>query len=442
MEQLRRHSWTMLLIISVVLVATLAPSPARAFDGRSGDVVAIGANEVINDNVFVTARDFTLDGVVNGDLVVVGGTVTINGTVTGNLMAAGQSVTMNGKVGTDALLAGYALTVGGTVTKNIIAAGFSLEQKDEASVGGDLVFAGYQAILAGNIGQDGVVSGSALNLRNTVGRNMTVGVGGSSTSRSLPPGFPYYSNMPTVPTIPNGLTLEASSHIGGNLMYSADVPVSIPAGMVAGQTTFTRNSTSARPAPNPGARAGAWLVGQLRNLITLLLVGALMMWLVPGWTREIAGIVERKTWPSLGWGVVGVVTFAVVMLTLLLVTVLLFIIFLVVSLGGLAWPIAGLGSLGMAATNFGFTMVWNFASRIVISLLLGQLVLRLFKSPAAEHRWWPMLLGVAIFVIISAIPVLGWLAGLAAALLGLGAVGLWGYGLWKNRKAASVSTAV
>lgn len=188
MNQLRRHFWKILVIISVLLlVATLTASPARAFDGRSGDVVVIDANEVINDNVFVSARDFTLDGVVNGDLVVVGGTVTINGTVTGNLFAAGQSVTMNGMVGYDAFLAGYALTVSGTVTKNIIGAGFSLEQKNEASVGGDLIFAGYQAILAGNIGQDVVVNGSAVDLNITVGRNMTVNVGGSTSGAACLP---------------------------------------------------------------------------------------------------------------------------------------------------------------------------------------------------------------------------------------------------------------
>jgi hypothetical protein len=41
---------------------------------------------------------------------------------------------------------------------------------------------------------------------------------------------------------------------------------------------------------------------------------------------------------------------------------------------------------------------------------------------------------VLIFVIITAIPVLGWLAALAAVLLGLGAVWLWGRNWWMARR--------
>jgi len=441
MDQLRRHSWKILVIISVLLlVATLTASPARAFDGRSGDVVVIDTNEVVNDNVFVAASDFTLNGVVNGDLVVTGGTITINGTVKGNLVALGQSVTLNGKVGQDAFLAGYALTVGGQVTDNILAAGFSLEQKNGASVGSDLVYAGYQALLAGKIGQDVVVDGAAVNLQSTIGRNVDASVGGSSGGQ-LPLGFPYSSNLPAVPAVPAGLKLGESSHIGGNLKYTTDLQVNIPAGMVTGQTTFTPLNPPARPVPSATAQTGTWLADQLRNLIVLLLVGVFMMWLAPGWTRKIAWTIESRPLPSLGWGLVGVFVFTLMMLVLLFVTALLFIVFLVFSLGALAWPSAGLGFLAMGAAGFGFTMAWSFASRIIISLLMGQLIFRLFKSPAEENRWWPMLLGVIIFVIISAIPMLGWLADLAAALLGLGAIGLWGYGLWKNRKVAPVSVA-
>jgi chromate transport protein ChrA len=110
-----------------------------------------------------------------------------------------------------------------------------------------------------------------------------------------------------------------------------------------------------------------------------------------------------------------------------------------VTLGALAGRFAVLGGLAVGATGFGFSLVWTYVTRIAISLLLGQLIFRLFKSPAAEHRWWPMLLGVLIFVIITAVPVLGWLATLATVLLGLGAVWLWGYEQLRSRKAAPVA---
>jgi hypothetical protein len=50
-----------------------------------------------------------------------------------------------------------------------------------------------------------------------------------------------------------------------------------------------------------------------------------------------------------------------------------------------------------------------------------------------------MLLGVLIFVIIAAVPVLGWLARLATVLLGLGAIWLWASGWFAARRVTSVA---
>ena len=131
--------------------------------------------------------------------------------------------------------------------------------------------------------------------------------------------------------------------------------------------------------------------------------------------------------------------FVLAMLVLAIATVLLAIVFGVVTLGELAGRFVTLGGIVMGTVGFGFSITWSYVTKIVISLLLGQLIFRLFKSPLAEHRWWPMLLGVLIFVIITAIPVLGWLAGLAAVLLGLGAVWLWGRDWLMARRTAPVA---
>src|SRR5215207_693378 len=72
--------------------------PASAFDGRSGENIVIASDEVIDDDLYVTARTFVLDGTVNGDLIAAGQTITINGTVEGDLMAAGQTIVVNGSV--------------------------------------------------------------------------------------------------------------------------------------------------------------------------------------------------------------------------------------------------------------------------------------------------------------------------------------------------------
>ncbi len=63
----------------ITLLALTFATPAYAFDGRSGENVVIKANEVIEDDLYVTANNFVLNGTVKGDLIVFGATITING---------------------------------------------------------------------------------------------------------------------------------------------------------------------------------------------------------------------------------------------------------------------------------------------------------------------------------------------------------------------------
>src|SRR4030065_362907 len=155
MIKLSRRGRMMLVIIGLAFFVLLITAfTARAFEGRGGGVVIIEADEVIDDDLYVAANKFTLNGTVEGDLVVAGSTIEINGTVEGDLIAAGQSIVVNGTVEDDARMAGYGLTVGGKVTDDLIVAGFSLEHKSGANLGWHLIFAGYQALLAGDVAEN------------------------------------------------------------------------------------------------------------------------------------------------------------------------------------------------------------------------------------------------------------------------------------------------
>src|SRR5689334_24413321 len=100
-------------IFTLLAILTLAvATPVMAFEGRSGDDIVIKADEVINDDLYVTAQNFTLDGTVNGDVFVMGETITINGTVDGDLFAGGQTIVINGTVTGDVRIGGAALQLG------------------------------------------------------------------------------------------------------------------------------------------------------------------------------------------------------------------------------------------------------------------------------------------------------------------------------------------
>jgi hypothetical protein len=365
--------------------------------------------------------------------------VTINGTVEGDLIAAGQSVIVNGSVDDDARIAGFALTVQGDVGDDVIGAGFSLEGQEGSSIAGDVMYAGYQALLAGDIGGDLDAAGGAMRIAGAIKGDANVDVGGTDVGEEVPPFYTFVPNLPAVPSVPGGLTLDTGAKIEGDLSYTANAEAVLPGDAVAGDVDFNRyvpteTGVERRPTPSVAATAGRWFLRQFRRLVTLLLIGALMMWVVPDWTQKLAKTVETRTLPSLGWGVVAVAAFGVLMVLLIITTVVLTVFFGVVTLGGLAGRFATLGGIVTTATGFSFGLLWRYVTSIVIAVLLGQLIFRAFKSAAEQNRWWPMVLGVVILVIITAVPVLGWLARLGIVLFGLGAIWIWGRELLTSRR--------
>jgi len=439
MSRNRRARWLPAFAGLILLLALFAVPTAQAFEGRGGDSVTIRSDEVIEDDLYVAAGEFTLDGTIKGDLIAVGGTVRINGTVEGDLIAAGQSVLINGSVGDDARIAGFALAVQGDVDDDVVAAGYSLEVGAESSIGGDVIYGGYQALLGGDVSGDVTASGGAVELAGTIGGNATIDVGGIDPGEQVPPFTSFVPNLPAVPTVRAGLSVGEQAGIKGDLNYTANAAAAVPTGAVAGGVEFSRyvpaeTEAEGRPTPSPAVRTGRWFLRQFRHLVSLLLIGVLMMWVVPDWTRKLARNVETQPLPSLGWGVVAIAVFAVLMALLLIATVLLTVVFGVVTLGGLAGRFAVLGGIVTSATGFSFSLLWRYVTAIVIAVLIGQLIFRALKSPAEQSRWWPMVLGVVLFAIVTAVPVLGWLARLGAILLGLGAIWIWGRALLASRE--------
>ncbi len=125
MSKTHRVFSVLILLALLILTAT----PAYAFDGRSGDKVVIPAGDVVNDDLYIGANEFVLDGTVNGDVVVGGKMITINGTINGNLMAVGQTIVINGTVTGASRIAGSVLFIGekANIGKDVVGVGYSLE---------------------------------------------------------------------------------------------------------------------------------------------------------------------------------------------------------------------------------------------------------------------------------------------------------------------------
>src|SRR5262245_21245202 len=99
-------------LLVLILSAIIFVPAAYAADFRGGDRIVIGADQVIDDDLYLAAEEIIIDGIVHGDVYAIGRNITINGTVDYDVNAAAQALTINGKVGSDARVAGQAILLG------------------------------------------------------------------------------------------------------------------------------------------------------------------------------------------------------------------------------------------------------------------------------------------------------------------------------------------
>jgi cytoskeletal protein CcmA (bactofilin family) len=422
--------------LAVLLALTLI-APAYAFDGRGGDKVVIQKGEVVDDDLYVSAQEFVLDGTVNGDLIVFAQLVTINGKVDGDLMTAAQTVAVNGEVTGSVRMAGSVLLVGekARIGRDIVSAGYSLESKPGSSIGQDLVYGGGQSLLAGDVARNVHVGTGGFELRGHVGGNVNADVGEPDQGRAGPPPAMFMPQSPIAPpNVKPGLTVDPSAQIDGDLRYTQSRDIAIPASVVAGKVTRTTPSRETRSVREETAAAKItnWGLNFVRTSISLLLMGLLLLWLFPTFIRGLSAELQTKPLASLGWGAVAWAAFFFMLLMIITATIIAAILFGVLTLSQLTGTAIGLGLLALLGLIIGFVFATTFIAKIVFGTALGRWILQRLSSPLAEHRYLPMVIGVLITVGVIALlsfplvpGILGWLLNFAIVLLGLGALLLW-----------------
>ncbi|WP_228054950.1 bactofilin family protein [Gloeocapsopsis crepidinum] len=419
-----RHKWRTAItgFLCTLLLLLFLVTPVWSLASRSKDQVIIGANEVIANDLYVAGRTITINGTVNGDLVAAGRLITINGTVQGDLLAAGQAVVINGAVNDDLRVVSQVtqLSSNARIGDDVVAAGWSFESVAGSTVASDLAFTGWQALLAGSVGRNVIGSMAALELRSSIGSNVNVTMGAEGDA---PEAYPPFFPQPPVPTpqLRAGLTVADSVQIGSNLTYrSPDVANISQQAQIAGGVIREALPEAETVAPNPVAI----IVQQLQYLLALVLVGWLLLKFVPSWIQRLAAIASSKPLPSVGWGIVslllvGIIAFAIAVVTFVLTALS------AVTLPILIIPIMGLGTLANLALFVSFFLFATFVPQIIVSLLSGYWLMQKLQPNTSSRRFVSLIVGLFVFVILTAIPLIGGLLHLATIFLGLGALWIW-----------------
>ncbi|MBC8507379.1 MAG: polymer-forming cytoskeletal protein [Anaerolineales bacterium] len=396
------------------------------------DNADLPAGEVIDDDLFIAGDNIVIDGTVNGDLFAFGQNIEFNGVVNGSLITGGQFIEINGEVAGSVYVGGNAATVGSSASigRNFYFGGFSLDVADGAQINRDLAFGGYQAFLNGAIGRDIYAGAGALEIGGAVGGDVNADVGDPDESMQT---MPFFSFMPagSPAVVSPGLRISDSAKIGGSVKYtsnkdqSADIETTPGGGIVHSTPVPDADIQYDQPTQvAPTVNVGRWLLQRAREFVTLLALGALVLWLIPDLLNKVINKATSEPLPSTGWGLVTVIGGYVGAAVLGGLVLALAIFFGVITLGGLGRTITGVGfsSIGLAMAVF--VLLVTYGSKLVIAFWIGKFSLKKTFPQFAESKVWPLVLGVVIYVLLRAIPVLGWIIGVVVTLIGLGAMWL------------------
>jgi cytoskeletal protein CcmA (bactofilin family) len=381
-----------------------------------GDGVPVGTT--IDGDAFLTGDGIVIDGIVLGDVLAIGRTVTVNGIIDGSLVAIAEKVILSGQVEGSTYIGALTFEVAdpATVSRSVYFAGASLFTDPNSRIGRDLSFTTLGSNVTGSVAGD-VHATTGLELINrsvilledalsAVGINVDlsgirIGDGPEASSGAIP--MITFSGL----KIPNGSTQPQPGR------YAA--PFSGPAGQ-------SRVQEQVEPKKDKQEEnVGAWSLERLRQLVQFLIVGGLVFWLMPGRFDNWINRLRTRPGRSTVYGFVGIISGSIGFVLLQALVLAIAIGLAILTLRGLA--VTSL-LLGMSSTWLLFSIfliVVLFISKVIVSYAGGVLILDRLFPRANQHRLWPLLLGLVIYILLRSIPFLGWAIGFLVTIIGLGA---------------------
>ncbi|HEX7269006.1 MAG TPA: hypothetical protein VF256_16500, partial [Streptosporangiaceae bacterium] len=162
-------------------------------------------------------------------------------------------------------------------------------------------------------------------------------------------------------------------------------------------------------------------VDALRRYVSILVIGVLLLWLLPGVLRGAADAARGRLLVSFGVGILGFIAVIVLLIGVILFIVLLAIVLGLLGLGSLAGVTVFGGLLVAAIIVFLFVLALVFAAPATVGLALGRLLVR---TDGRSFGGWlgALALGVLVVVLVASIPVAGGFLEALLVLLGLGAL--------------------
>lgn len=204
-----------------------------------------------------------------------------------------------------------------------------------------------------------------------------------------------------VAAVSDRAVLAPSARVGGDLLYGDERPVVAQGARVDGSI---KDEDWADTLSSPEWGFAGPLAWWLAVSVSTLLVGVLLLWLAPRMLAAAERSARRHLWPALGWGVLVAIALPILAIVAL------------VTLVGIPFGVALLLALVPVMLVAYVTAAWIVGRRVV---------------GAPHSPWLALLAGWGILRLLALIPVAGFLVGLVATAIGLGALVV---ALWRARR--------
>ncbi len=352
-----------LLFLSAILIC----APATATEMVAADhQYNLGGGEVLEDDLIVAGGTIMINGDVSGDLIAAGGNIEVAGRVDDDAWITGGSLIIDGEIGDDLRAAGGDIRLRGSVADNAMIAGGTVTASSNSDVGGDLDVAGGSIEIAGHVGSDLSCGGGSVVIGGAVDGNATI-----------------YADK---------IQILQSARIQGDLEYTSDKEIEIPAGTVIGDVVYKRSAKKVEDIYSK-------ITSSILSFLSILLIGLLMVRFTGNTTIKVSDTITTQVLKSLGSGV------------LLLIAIPLIALILMITVIGIP--------LGLIVL-FAYIVIL-YISKIFVGLAIGRRILTYAKQEISSP-YWHLVVGLIVIAFATRIPLVGFLISLIVILAGLGAL--------------------
>jgi cytoskeletal protein CcmA (bactofilin family) len=370
------------LLIAFLGLTFALPISASAAFFDSGEFVSI--SDALEENSYIAGMYVDVESTVDGDLFVAGSSVSVDEPVNGDLFVAASQADIAGSA-EDVRAVASLINIDGDIAGELLGTAGLISVSNDATVTGSAYLAAGEARLNGAFAGPVEVSAERVVLSGSFDGDMTV--------RAV------------------DLVLEETAVVNGVITYKGENAAQITEGATVANEILFEESAYGKKMKHADKYAdgfaeglfGFMLTFKIISMIALVVTAIVLGLIAPKFITKLTDRTVKSFGKNILWGALYLIAVPAILLVL-----------------GLSVVGSGVAVLGGLA--FAFTLI---VGRVVALLFVGAWVVSAFqKKPkaVAKFAWWHALIGAAGFVILTLIPVLGWIVMFAIYLAAMGAL--------------------